>query len=74
MDEYGSPEKAEDFPILHSTSPLHSVDGDPAVQYPAVLITTADHDTRVVPSHSLKFLAELQGQSSIKYIAVCSFY
>lgn len=73
MDEYGSPEKAEDFPILLATSPLHNIDADPAVQYPAVLITTGDHDTRVVPSHSLKFLAELQGQSTM-IIAIYGFH
>lgn len=75
MDEYGSPEKAEDFPILLATSPLHNIDADPAVQYPAVLITTGDHDTRVVPSHSLKFLAELQaGKSENKGVFLGRIY
>ncbi|WVQ83232.1 hypothetical protein IAT38_005371 [Cryptococcus sp. DSM 104549] len=60
VDEYGSPDDPAALPILHATSPLHNVNPDPAVQYPAMLITTADHDTRVVPAHSLKFLAELQ--------------
>ncbi|OWZ67141.1 hypothetical protein AYX15_01756 [Cryptococcus neoformans] len=60
MTEYGSPEDPETLAILHANSPLHNVSRDPSVQYPAMLITTGDHDTRVVPGHSLKLLAELQ--------------
>ncbi len=57
-DDYGSPDDAEDFKALHAYSPLHNLhDG---VKYPATLITTADHDDRVVPAHSFKFAAALQ--------------
>lgn len=48
------------LPTIYATSPLHNVDIDSAVVYPAVLVTTGDHDTRVIPGHSLKYLAELQ--------------
>ena len=56
--EYGSADKADQFPYLFKYSPLHNLkDG---VSYPATLITTADHDDRVVPAHSFKFAARLQ--------------
>ncbi|WVQ76046.1 hypothetical protein IAR50_005682 [Cryptococcus sp. DSM 104548] len=64
MDEYGSPDVESNFPIIHATSPLHNVNPDPSVEYPAMLITTGDNDTRVVPGHSLKFIAELQSRKS----------
>ncbi|MEY3221493.1 MAG: hypothetical protein RLZZ203_349, partial [Cyanobacteriota bacterium] len=51
-------ENAEDFPILSAYSPLHNL--KPGTAYPATLITTADHDDRVVPAHSFKFAAALQ--------------
>ncbi|HKP94429.1 MAG TPA: prolyl oligopeptidase family serine peptidase [Fibrobacteria bacterium] len=56
--DYGSPEKAEDFKALLAYSPLHNL--KPGTSYPATMITTADHDDRVVPSHSFKFAAALQ--------------
>jgi len=56
--DYGSSENAEEFAFLHAYSPLHRlVDG---TRYPSTLITTADHDDRVVPAHSFKFAARLQ--------------
>lgn len=56
--EYGSADNADQFPYLYKYSPLHNLkDG---VAYPATLITTADHDDRVVPAHSFKFAARLQ--------------
>jgi len=58
VSDYGSPEDAEDFALLHAYSPYHNV--RPGTAYPAVLITTADHDDRVVPAHSFKFAAALQ--------------
>jgi prolyl oligopeptidase len=56
--EFGSSEDPEDFKILYAYSPLHNLKPDTA--YPATLITTADHDDRVVPAHSFKFAATLQ--------------
>lgn len=60
--EFGSPNNPEDFNLLHSYSPYHQVKKNTA--YPATLITTADHDNRVVPSHSYKFSAALQAAQS----------
>jgi prolyl oligopeptidase len=56
--EYGSPDNPEEFKALYAYSPLHNIKPDTA--YPATLITTADHDDRVVPAHSFKFAAALQ--------------
>ena len=56
--EYGSSEKEEDFRNLYKYSPLHNL--KKGVKYPATLVTTADHDDRVVPAHSFKFAATLQ--------------
>ena len=56
--DYGSADNAEEFPALYKYSPLHNL--KPGLKYPATLITTADHDDRVVPAHSFKFAAALQ--------------
>ena len=56
--EYGSPDNADDFKVLRAYSPLHNIRR--GVKYPPVLITTADHDDRVMPGHSLKYAATLQ--------------
>jgi prolyl oligopeptidase len=58
VDEYGSADNAEDFKIIRAYSPLHNI--KPGGHYPAVLITTSDHDDRVVPGHSFKYAATLQ--------------
>lgn len=60
--EYGSSDNEEDFNYLIRYSPLHNV--KEGVCYPATMITTADHDDRVVPAHSFKFAAELQDKQS----------
>ena len=60
--EYGSPEDTEEFKALYAYSPLHQLKSETA--YPATLITTADHDDRVVPAHSFKFAAGLQAAHS----------
>ncbi|MBC6423079.1 MAG: S9 family peptidase [Hormoscilla sp. SP12CHS1] len=56
--DYGSPDDPEEFKALYAYSPLHNL--KPGTAYPATLITTADHDDRVVPAHSFKFAAALQ--------------
>jgi len=61
-DDYGSPDEAQDFKALYAYSPLHNL--RPQTAYPATLITTADHDDRVVPAHSYKFTAALQQAQS----------
>ena len=57
-DDYGTSEEEVHFHNLYSYSPLHNL--RQGINYPATLITTADHDDRVVPAHSFKFAAELQ--------------
>jgi prolyl oligopeptidase len=56
--EYGSSKDPRMFSVLRAYSPLHNIKS--GVCYPATLVTTADHDDRVVPSHSFKFAATLQ--------------
>ncbi|WP_374758164.1 prolyl oligopeptidase family serine peptidase [Fibrella aquatilis] len=56
--DYGSADNADEFPFLRAYSPLHNL--KPGLNYPATLITTADHDDRVVPAHSFKYAATLQ--------------
>ena len=56
--EYGSSDEEVHFRNLYSYSPLHNI--KEGVSYPATLVTTADHDDRVVPAHSYKFISTLQ--------------
>jgi len=58
VDDYGSSDNPEEFKVLYSYSPYHNL--KPGTRYPATLVTTADTDDRVVPSHSFKFIAQLQ--------------
>lgn len=59
IPEYGSSEESEEsFKNLYSYSPLHNLKA--GTTYPATMVTTADHDDRVVPAHSFKFAAKLQ--------------
>ena len=56
--EYGSSDNEEQFGYIYKYSPLHNI--REGVKYPATLVTTADHDDRVVPAHSFKFAATMQ--------------
>lgn len=58
MSDYGSPDNPDEFKALRAYSPLHNI--RPGTKYPPTLITTGDHDDRVVPAHSFKFAATLQ--------------
>ncbi|HKY32543.1 MAG TPA: prolyl oligopeptidase family serine peptidase [Candidatus Polarisedimenticolia bacterium] len=58
VSDYGSADNPEEFKALKAYSPLHNI--EPGVSYPATMVTTADHDDRVVPGHSFKFAAALQ--------------
>ncbi|EHN70757.1 prolyl oligopeptidase family serine peptidase [Aliivibrio fischeri] len=61
--DYGTSEQSEEmFNYLLNYSPVHNV--KEGVEYPATLVTTADHDDRVVPAHSYKFISELQAKQS----------
>jgi prolyl oligopeptidase len=56
--DYGSPDDPQQFAALYAYSPVHNVRAN--THYPATLIITGDHDTRVMPMHSFKFAAALQ--------------
>ena len=56
--DYGSSDNPDEFKALYAYSPLHNIRKDG--KYPATLITTADHDDRVVPAHSFKYAATIQ--------------
>ena len=58
VDDYGDPGKEADFRTLRAYSPYHNVTS--GRDYPAILVTTADTDDRVVPGHSFKYVAALQ--------------
>lgn len=58
VDEYGSSKDSIQFENLYNYSPLHNISDK--IDYPAVMVITADHDDRVVPAHSFKYIATLQ--------------
>jgi len=56
--DYGSSDDPDQFEYIYKYSPLHNI--STKKEYPAVMVTTADHDDRVVPAHSFKYIATLQ--------------
>ena len=60
--DYGSSDNPDEFKALYAYSPIHNIRAN--TKYPATLITTADHDDRVVPAHSFKYAATLQALAS----------
>lgn len=58
MDDYGNPEEEDMFNYIKKYSPYHNL--KEGTKYPSTMVTTADHDDRVVPAHSFKFAARLQ--------------
>jgi len=58
VSDYGCADTPEDFPYLYAYSPVHNVNASKT--YPALLLTTADHDDRVSPLHSYKYIAQVQ--------------
>jgi prolyl oligopeptidase len=62
VPEYGSADDSRQYRTLKAYSPLHNL--RPGTNYPAVMVTTADHDDRVVPAHSFKFAAALQAATA----------
>jgi prolyl oligopeptidase len=62
VSDYGSSDNEAEFKALYAYSPLHNIRA--GVKYPATLITTADHDDRVVPGHSFKYAATLQAAAN----------
>ncbi|HEU5400365.1 MAG TPA: prolyl oligopeptidase family serine peptidase, partial [Terriglobales bacterium] len=60
--DYGSSDDPEQFKAIYAYSPLHNL--KPGTKYPPTLITTADHDDRVVPAHSFKFAATMQADQA----------
>jgi len=62
VTEYGSSDSASQFPYLYKYSPLQNI--RPGTHYPPTLVTTADHDDRVVPGHSFKYAATMQADQA----------
>jgi prolyl oligopeptidase len=62
ISDYGSSDNAEQFKAIYAYSPLHNIRA--GGKYPATLVTSADHDDRVVPAHSFKYIATLQEKAS----------
>ncbi len=58
VSDYGSSDNPEEFKVIYQYSPIHNIREN--IPYPATMVTTADHDDRVVPAHSFKYAATLQ--------------
>ena len=58
VTDYGNSDNKEEFEYIYKYSPLHNI--SEKADYPAIMVTTADHDDRVVPAHSFKYMATLQ--------------
>jgi prolyl oligopeptidase len=58
VSDYGSADKPDQFKFIYPYSPLHNI--KPGTKYPPILVTTADHDDRVVPAHSFKYTATMK--------------
>jgi prolyl oligopeptidase len=68
IPEYGDPDVAKDFAFLHAYSPYHHI--KPGVDYPALLMLSADSDDRVDPMHARKFVAAIQNASTSPHPAI----
>jgi prolyl oligopeptidase len=60
--DFGDPDDPEQYPWLRAYSPLHNV--HPERRYPPIMLTTGDHDDRVIPGHTFKFAATLQAAAA----------
>eukprot|EP00761_Pharyngomonas_kirbyi_P014797 gb/GECH01014827.1/.p1 GENE.gb/GECH01014827.1/~~gb/GECH01014827.1/.p1 ORF type:complete len:714 (+),score=149.46 gb/GECH01014827.1/:1-2142(+) len=60
VSDFGCADQPDEFPFLYRYSPLHNIDMPSNAQYPAIMAQTSDHDDRVVPLHTFKYMAELQ--------------
>ena len=60
ISDFGDPDTEEGFRYLYKYSPYHNIPEGEGVKYPPILLTTADHDDRVAPLHSFKFISQLQ--------------
>jgi prolyl oligopeptidase len=72
VPEYGDPQDPEQFEFLYRYSPYHNI--REGVEYPPVLVMTADHDDRVVPGHSFKYAARLQAAQAGNAPVLISIY
>ena len=63
VSDYGSSDKADEFKALYAYSPLHNIKRGKS--YPPIMVMTADHDDRVVPAHSFKYVAEMQDAATV---------